>query len=314
MNTVSILIPTHNRKNTIIRAIDSVVSQEYDGIIECIIVDSSTNFDIQNLIENYIMSLKNNSRIIKYYRNDNNEFPYSNWIKLSTLFSGDYVKFLCDDDWLEHNSVSKLVNEIALNGYSCVISNINIHKDSIILKNYYDLKEPLTKDLIINSIIGIGTKFPITQSASLFTAVKFSEAFEFSLRNNSCTKLLFGEDLLFNYYFLFKDNTLGYLNQSLCNSGATDNSLTKITPKILIDFCNVNSLIVLAKFFGIKLSRYQKKIMRHTIFMYYLVNSFTSHKMPKLRNESKYLPIPNFIELKRFLLSEVKKRLWKSNT
>ena len=48
MKSVSIIIPTLNRPKLIQRSIDSILEQDYEGPINCIVVDSSSNNETEN--------------------------------------------------------------------------------------------------------------------------------------------------------------------------------------------------------------------------------------------------------------------------
>jgi len=303
-NLISVLIPSHNREDTILKAVNSVIEQTYIGDIECIIVDSTKNDSVQNIVENYKKTIKKNNRRILFYKNQLNEFPYSNWVELSTLFKGDYVKFLCNDDWLEVNAIETMVSELKKNNLSCVVSNINLFKQNETSFHHYDLNRNINKNKIIDSVLELDKTIPITQSAVLMTAEGFSKAFEFSLKNFQCTKNLLGEDLLFTYYHFFKDQKATFLNLALCNSKAVNDSITRITPRLNIDFCNINSIEVLLQNFKFKLTRKQKKRIRHLMFMYYLIKFFTRNSNYKYYKKTRFIPFPEFKEFFRYLLKK----------
>ena len=69
-NEVTVVIPTYNRPDLVIRAINSVINQDYKEKIICVIVDSSTNQETKNNIfqtQEQILEVAN--REIKYIKN-----------------------------------------------------------------------------------------------------------------------------------------------------------------------------------------------------------------------------------------------------
>ncbi len=91
---VSVIIPTFNRKETIKRAIESVLKQTYDNI-ECIIIDDGSEDGTENIIAG-ITSDK-----IRYIRLDTNHgASYARNIGIE-VSKGDYIAFQDSDDfWL----------------------------------------------------------------------------------------------------------------------------------------------------------------------------------------------------------------------
>jgi glycosyltransferase involved in cell wall biosynthesis len=90
LETVSVIIPTHNRKKYLKTAIESVLEQSYP-IHEIIVVDDSSEYDITSFLDDY------NEKII-LIRNDKQmgcAATYNKGIKAS---SGDFVTILNDDD------------------------------------------------------------------------------------------------------------------------------------------------------------------------------------------------------------------------
>ena len=110
----SVIIPTYNRKQFIIEAIDSVLNQTYENWEICIVDDGSTD----NTYEEIEYLLKNPKIKYKYQENAGQSVARNNAILLST---GQYVCFLDSDNIWLYNRL-----EIA----SCYIEN-NPHADVI---------------------------------------------------------------------------------------------------------------------------------------------------------------------------------------
>ena len=113
---VSICIPTYNGAAYIMKCIESAIGQTYDKI-ELIINDDGSSDDTILIINEFI---KKDNRI-KFTKNSSNLGLVENWNKTLDLASGEYIKWLFQDDYLEKNAIEEFVNA-ASNGYDFIIS------------------------------------------------------------------------------------------------------------------------------------------------------------------------------------------------
>jgi glycosyltransferase involved in cell wall biosynthesis len=99
---VSIVIPAYNREKYIHNAIESAINQTYRNI-EIIIIDNfSTDktFDICNYYSSKDLR-------IKIYKNIKNIGPVKNWIECLNKCTGDFVKIIWSDDWIDFDYIEK---------------------------------------------------------------------------------------------------------------------------------------------------------------------------------------------------------------
>ncbi|EMA70388.1 glycosyltransferase family 2 protein [Halorubrum kocurii] len=101
---VSVVIPTHNRKDLLADAIDSVVNQTYDNI-EIIIIDDDSDYNIENCLREHPQNIKLIS---------NNSNQGANWSRIRGILSseGDYLAFLDDDDLWDNTKIEKQIKAI----------------------------------------------------------------------------------------------------------------------------------------------------------------------------------------------------------
>lgn len=93
---ISVIIPTYNRSNLLIRAIDSVLAQTYQNF-EIIVVDDGSQDDTATKLLPLV-----EAGIIKYYQNPNTGVSFSRNFGAGIAL-GDYLAFLdSDDEWLPH--------------------------------------------------------------------------------------------------------------------------------------------------------------------------------------------------------------------
>ena len=91
----SIIVPTYNREEYIIKCIDSILDQTYDNF-EAIIIDDGSTDNTDNLVKKY------HDKRIKYFKNTNHGIGYSRNFGLNKA-KGDYIFFLDSDDYLDEN-------------------------------------------------------------------------------------------------------------------------------------------------------------------------------------------------------------------
>lgn len=97
--SVSVLIPTHNRLNSFKRAIQSVFDQTYP-VDEIIVTDSGSDGTAE-----YVQAL-DDPRIV-YSKNTYG--MVDNWKAALDKASGQWIKFVFDDDWLESTCIERLL-------------------------------------------------------------------------------------------------------------------------------------------------------------------------------------------------------------
>lgn len=157
---ISVIIPTYNRKDMLLRAVESVLMQKYSNIEIIIINDCSTDET-----KNYLDELSTNIQIVRVINNSINMNAGYNRNLGFREAKGDYVVFLDDDDYyIDNNFFSKAINIhnsygdlafVAANAFieekqnkKLIVSNINmtgiIKKDQYLKGFQINLKKPLS--------------------------------------------------------------------------------------------------------------------------------------------------------------------------
>ncbi|WP_278471972.1 glycosyltransferase family 2 protein [Gimesia maris] len=106
---ISIILPTYNTKEKILRAcIESVLAQTYSNWELCIADDASTKSRVRDVINEYS---KQDSRIKSVFRTENGHISEA-MISAAELMEGDYISFLDHDDELNKNALLFIVDAI----------------------------------------------------------------------------------------------------------------------------------------------------------------------------------------------------------
>ncbi len=122
---VSIVIPTYNREKLIVKCIDSAIKQTYKNI-EIIIVDNCSTDNTWKVLENY---KKQDERII-ISKNNENLGPVRNWEKAIKIATGEYIKILWSDDWIDEKFIEKTLPYFEDPEIAFVYTPTVIHSDS----------------------------------------------------------------------------------------------------------------------------------------------------------------------------------------
>ncbi len=120
---VSVIIPTYRPGEYIVECVDSVVTQDYNGLIEIILVLNGPKDPYWSILSDLVEKYSNVS--IYYNEVGNVSMARNIGIQYAT---GDYVIFIDDDDYVNSNYISSLVADYDDN--SVVIARVyNFIKD-----------------------------------------------------------------------------------------------------------------------------------------------------------------------------------------
>jgi len=162
---VSILIPVYNREKLVKRAIESALSQTYKNI-EIIIVDNKSSDNTWEVLKEYAGKDKR----IKIFENERNLGPVLNWKKCLEFSTGEYVKFIFSDDWIENNFIEKTFlylenNEVAFAYTPALIIDEN-GNENLVYKRYTIDTIFDSKQFLEGSIFS--TNFPVSPGCAIF--------------------------------------------------------------------------------------------------------------------------------------------------
>jgi glycosyltransferase involved in cell wall biosynthesis len=122
---VSIGIPTFNRSNLLVRAIESAINQDYENI-EIVISDNASSDETPNICLKYIETHKN----IRYLRHKYNKGPTDNFKAVLESSSGIYFMWLADDDYISANYVSECVARLQKRSELSIVAGKAIFLDN----------------------------------------------------------------------------------------------------------------------------------------------------------------------------------------
>lgn len=140
---ISICVPAYNGEYTVLKAVNSILSQTYKNI-EVIVVDDCSPDNTYEILK----SIKDQR--LKLYKNDSNLGMVGNWNKCVSYATGQYVHMLHSDDILYQTCIEEKVNFLKkhLNDNVVIIFNstqiINESDDILMVRRYKN------NDLVVN--------------------------------------------------------------------------------------------------------------------------------------------------------------------
>lgn len=239
---ISVVIPTHNRKQLLTRALDSLVQQTFTDF-ECIVHDNFSDDGTENYLKDWIN--KNQPKFPIHYFKTNEKIPIlENWQRAIEKAQFNYIKILWDDDWLENNALAVYSDTIIKNDADGVVSAAQIVKNNKNIRFYVsDLNnEVLRKEDVVKSMFAFEKFLPYSPSASLIKKELISEAFKTFDYLGFCREKVIGIDFLINYIGVFKNKKIVKINNTLSFLDASEDSITENTLSRNLGMCYFSAL------------------------------------------------------------------------
>lgn len=138
-NLISVIIPVYNVEKYLERCIDSVINQTYSNL-EIILIDDGSTDKSSMICDKY----KNiDKRIVAIHqKNCGVSIARNNALNIA---KGDYVTFIDSDDYIKHDMIETLLNELIENNLSYVACGYAVEKNNI-----KDVIAPTENRLFVN--------------------------------------------------------------------------------------------------------------------------------------------------------------------
>lgn len=165
-NLISVIIPTYNRQEFLIEAIDSVLKQKYPNI-EIIIIDDNSSDETEERVNKRYSEFSN----IYYYKNKVNMGPGYNRLLGFNKANGEYIIFLDDDDYYtDYNFFHDAIEKFNKNKNLAFVSGNNYIKnedEDNLIENKLNFRKKITCIEYLNNFQTL--KYPKPQST--FTTI-----------------------------------------------------------------------------------------------------------------------------------------------
>jgi len=225
---VSILIPVYNRETMIAQALRSAMAQTY-AELEIIVVDNASTDRTFRIVQDHA----HQDTRVHCFRNEQNVGPVRNWMKCLERSSGEYIKFLFSDDWLEPQAVERLLEPLLEHpeaGFS--YSSVEIHdetKGTTLLAYQQEDSRLMASFEFLQGQLTSAPRVPVSPGCALFRRKEVESGLYPDIPNRlglTCAQVGFGPDLLLflracdNYPMVY------YLRSALSHFRAHEDSIT----------------------------------------------------------------------------------------
>lgn len=177
---ISVVIPTYKRADTVLRAVQSVLTQTYSQI-ECIVVNDNDPDDeySKSLYEKLSGIEDKRMKIINQPNHKNGAVARNYGIKES---NGEFIAFLDDDDWWKCNKLEKQINQFnSLNEEYAVVSTlVEFYKDGRIIRKTI----PYKTDNIMIKILERGVEITTSSILVKHECIDYAGAFDENLNRH----------------------------------------------------------------------------------------------------------------------------------
>ena len=141
-HTLSVVIPTYNKPESLKRAVKSAINQEKAGIDYNIVIVENYEGDVSDTI-NMLSALENPNNIqIVYYQNEKNIGMQANWNRCFEMANADYALMVHTDDYLlpfclsyVKNSIKQNIQFLTINRYSYIVGDRKTEEEISQAKN-----------------------------------------------------------------------------------------------------------------------------------------------------------------------------------
>lgn len=126
---ISVIIPVYNVQDYIIRCLESIAAQTYQGDMECILVDDCSKDNSIQQIEQFMSSYQGriNFKLIRLDNNQGQSAARNVGMKASR---GELFAFVDSDDWIEPNMYEELHNLLSKDPKALFITSSIIAESS----------------------------------------------------------------------------------------------------------------------------------------------------------------------------------------
>lgn len=109
--SISIIIPVFKVKDFILECLESVTNQDYQGEMECILIDDRGDDGSIELCEQFIAQQQSNVKF-SIIHNEKNLKQSASRNAGMRIAKGEYIYFLDSDDWLATSAISTIVKPL----------------------------------------------------------------------------------------------------------------------------------------------------------------------------------------------------------
>ena len=256
---ISIVIPTHQRAETIERTLASLADAPPSQPYEVVVVDNASTDRTREIVASMSDEISN----LRFYRWEENLGPLENWHRGLDLAQGYWLKILWSDDWVEPGAIDRLVSIADSTGSSTVTCGVRLQyrdRDT----NWYSKPVPeLTPETVIDGLLRLPATLPVSPTAALVRLEQAVEGLRSVTIPEECARSAIGPDVVITYWDVFNGAKGVHLHEPLVNFGSPEDSITVSTRPGKLFACYASSMWALMEATGNRVSEQTLRKLRH---------------------------------------------------
>ena len=270
MNRITVVIPTHNRAESLRRALESLCNQTYLGF-SVVISDNASEDSTSEVVNSFIHQLD-----ITYLESSVNMGPIPNWERALNEVKTEWVKILWSDDWLEPTALEELITFRDSNLLDVVLcggfghlpgGKVDWVGEGFKLKYWHEIVPLLIQESI-----------PVSATAGIVRAKDALSGLQAKILDELAYKTAIGPDLILLYWPIINGGTIGYYPKPLVNMFASADSISVMRGKQIRPMY-AHAILIASLVAESKMKVSDRRILDHRIREGVLL-----HRIPKLRN------------------------------
>lgn len=256
---VSIVIPTYQRARTVERALASLIAAPPEHPFEVVVVDNASTDDTPDVVAAAGERLART----QFHQWSENVGPLENWRRGIERASGDWLKILWSDDWLEPGAIDRLVSTAESTGSSTVTCGARLHHGDRTVEWYTRPVGPLTPDTVVEALLALPSRLPASPSAALIRRDSALQGLDAVVLPEECSRSAIGPDVVLTYWDVFNGSGGVHIDEPLVNFGLPDDSITLSSRRGKLLGCYASSVWALLATTGASISERNMRRLRH---------------------------------------------------
>jgi glycosyltransferase involved in cell wall biosynthesis len=227
---VSVLIPVYNRAALVGRSIESARAQTHANL-EIVVSDNASTDGTWEAVNRLALA----DPRIRPLRNETNFGPTRNWIRGLAECTGDFVKILWSDDWLEPSCIEELLHPMADQPeVGLAFTAVLVHfANRDLPKHHFPERSSFTSAEYLQDAL-LGRRTPVSPGCSLVR--RESARFRLPIGedpelNRIAERYGAGPDLLFLMEAAAASSRVAHVPKFLTHFGASQSSITVNHPR-----------------------------------------------------------------------------------
>ena len=236
--SVSIVVPTYQRAATVDRLLQSLIDAPPTTPFEVIVVDNASTDGTDEIVGAAAERLPS----LQFHRWPENLGPLENWRRGIERASGEWLKIIWSDDWVEPGAIDRLVSTAITGRATTVTCGARLHHGDRTVDWYTKAIPMLTPDQVVRSLLELPAALPASPTAALVRRASALDGLNSVQLAADCSHSAIGPDVVLTYWDVFNGGRGVHIEDPIVNFGLPDDSITLSSRRGKLLGCYASSL------------------------------------------------------------------------